>query len=99
MRSRRRLLRRRLLRRRLLRRSLLRRSLLRRRQLKGSLLLLLFDKVQFLYHRFHLKQTPADIQISGTQDSVEKGPESKKIVNRTHLNLKVIVHLCSDITG
>ena len=81
---------------------MLRRRLLKRRLLK-SWLLLLFDKVEFLYHCSHLEQTPAYIQISRTQDSVEKGPESKKIVKkRTHLNFEgdwSNAHLCSDITG
>ena len=74
---------------------MLRRRLLKRRLLK-SWLLLLFDKVEFFYHCSHLEQTPAYIQISGTQDSVEKSPESKNIGTRLNLNP---THLCSDITG
>ena len=46
--------------------------------LKGRLMLLLY-KVEFLYDSFHLNKTPRYIQISWAQDSVEKGPERRKV--------------------
>ena len=48
--------------------------------LKGRLLL--FHKVEFLYDCFHLNKTPGYIQISWAQDSVEKGPEKRKIAEK-----------------
>ena len=47
-------------------------ALLKRILLRSGLL----HKIKFLYDCFHLEQSPADFQVSGAQDSVEKGPVS-----------------------